>query len=446
MKNQFLKLFTILTAVVLFAGQARAGNSCSEVFGGASAAQHLETDPFRSHWAPILKDHIDPAYKTDWDRLFNDYHLPFHLKAKSEGSREIEILEELGFKIVGEKFEVPNFSDFLSNYEKYLDAHHIPEKKRILPAITFRNRRNPNELLLRTPGRDSWPDPQEWSAERDLRLKGRAMAESLANGRYPLFFSGGHDVFHLITFLLYPNYAEQLRNGHRELLHGKLTLAVLTRTTYALEVLALANPNLKTQLEQMIVIKHPKNSTRVGDFIAAVDRLSDEEINNRAEFWKNHFQSFLNHYAGGMAEPYERNGSAEAIKRKQSSVIRHYYEGRRVEDIRKIPIFALIDDGFTHMDVHLETLVNLKNESATSLAKLFPSQITDPHAELNRLVRLQIARLEYGLWKSTNGLKMERWMADTLVEKLDLDSQAMRFIRDVFGEQSVTYRYFSGQE
>jgi len=126
---------------------AATGDQCSEIFQAAGA---VETPSKQVVWEKLYRDQIVPFYHRKWDAIFNGgyFHEKF-LKLKMQGSREILMLEKLGFEVTTERINVPDLPTFIANYVNYLDFQKIPESERILPALTYQRASNPDEIMLR---------------------------------------------------------------------------------------------------------------------------------------------------------------------------------------------------------------------------------------------------------------------------------------------------------
>jgi hypothetical protein len=342
------------------------------------------------------------------------------LLAKKENQAEIRMLEKFGFRFTQEKIEVPSFVEFSENYESYLDAAKIPEDERIRPAITFFNNKDYSARTLKTLHDRSWNEKfEDWTPPQNVRLSGRQMAEALESGRYPIFLEGIHDLYHLVLFAMYPEYAKALREGFRKLRQGKVGGAFLKRASYFLEVLTLADPIQIENIKTILTIKEPSPSTTYEDFLESVNKLSNSELYEKQNFLLTHFEGFLRHYSAGTADLWERDRYRQAFNAYKYFDNQHTPpEKNRFED--------LLTDGMTHLPVILKEL---------SVVVKSPARET--------LMRVQVARMEYALWKSATQITMAQWAKDTLQPEININSPTMKFIKDVFGESSATYRAFT---
>lgn len=441
-KTSYLLVSIVLTLGLPFSAYANQG-LCSSIFETiTSSAFHLfqnnlvEKTPNESAWDKLITDRVSPYYKNAWDRNFNQYYHRDFIEYKEKRVVEMEILGKLGFEISQDKITAPDFNTFVDKYENYLNSHKVPEVQRIRPAVLFRKKENTDDILLKVPHKERWTENiDEWKTTADVRIKPRQMAQALADGRYPVFYDGAHDVFHLITFALYPEYAQALRDGHARLAAGKVGGGFLHRTSYFLEVLTLADPQqLKTIKSHLTIKDISQQEVTIRDFENAVNKLSEIETWEKVQFWLANFQSFLRHYAGGMAEPRERN---------------IYNNRKSINDIKaqfyaptgsasKVTLAAILPDGMSHMDSQLNRLVNERIDISLS-----SRATTENLAEIESMIRRQVARMEYALWASATKINVNQWAADTLGFYVDPSSPTMQFIKDAFGENSATYRGFT---
>jgi hypothetical protein len=128
-----------------------------------------------------------------------------------------------------------------------------------------------------------------------------------------------------------------------------------------------------------------------------------------------------------MAEPYERSQYSAAINRLELYQLRrHLTSGPTyyASEPYAVP-FVLFHDGLTHMPDFLKQLSKYSNGQG-----------------INTLTRQHVARMEYALWKTATDITVKQWAHDILTHDLDLNSPTMKFIKDVFREDSATYQLF----
>lgn len=422
---RWILLFSILTTAVPFS--ANGTTPLCEQFldsAGTSHSEALTAGEFQENqkkWDQYIEDTVSPYYRKRWEAYLNSSLKFWILAAKKENLTEIRLLEKFGFTITKEKIEVPSFVEFAKNYENYLDAEKIPEDERIRPAITFMKRADHSTRLLKTiEDRSQNEKFEEWISPTDVRLTGRQMANALESGKYPVFVEGTHDLYHLTIFAMYPDYAKALRDGFRKLGEGRVGGAFLKRTSYFLEVLTLADPAQLDGIKAILSVKAPSSSTTYKDFLEAVNKLSESELNEKQNFLLTHFEGFLRHYAAGTADPYERDRYRQAFNILDQFKLQKTPTG-------KVRFQDLLTDGMTHLPSVLKALWIIGKGPA----------------ELETLTRVQVARMEYALWKSATTITMTQWAKDTLQPEIDINSPTMKFIKDVFGENSATYRAFT---
>ena len=399
------------------------GNSCRQIFV-------QDQDHLNERFQKVFRENIDPQYQKSWLRLANEYYREGLVEAKKNGAPEIAILEKLGFKVdPTTEMQVPTLMDFFKNYHKLQDELGIPEGNRLIPTIALGHGERGEKALLFSPLNDQAPaDLLSRQILYDYRPKSRQIAEHLVEGRFPVFHNGIHDVFHMITFVLHPEYAKALRDGSQKILKQTFKKPMLNRAAYFLEALSLPNPKKIKEIESLITLRAITKDTNINDFINAFKKLSKEELEQKSKYWKEHYQDFIIHYAGGKAEPYERNLYRNMISFEDA--IKHFIGVRSVKTPDKILSTELITEDVGNLDVFLDRLK-------------WPIELPQ-NVQRVELMRLQLARMEYALWKGAKDISVLQWARDTFTGDLDLNSPTMVYIRDVFGENSVIYRDFAG--
>jgi hypothetical protein len=186
-----------------------------------------------------------------------------------------------------------------------------------------------------------------------------------------------------------------------------------------LEVLTLADPIQIENIKTILTIKEPSPSTTYEDFLESVNKLSNSELYEKQNFLLTHFEGFLRHYSAGTADLWERDRYRQAFNAYK------YFDNQHTPP-EKNRFDDLLTDGMTHLPAILKEL---------SVVVKSPARET--------LMRVQVARMEYALWKSATQITMAQWAKDTLQPEIDINSPTMKFIKDVFGESSATYRAFT---
>lgn len=401
-------------------------------------------------WEKYYKLTASPEYQKAWKGMTSYYHADFK-KFKKEGSKELKVLERLGFEVTDEELKVPDLETFINKYKSYLDSKNIPEAQRIMPALGFKQV-DSKEVKLVVPLKDSWPEKDAgWEAALNIRLKGRDISENVAEGRFPVFSAGLHDVFHFVLFAMHPEYAQLLRDTSRELVKQKLNSAILNRFTYALEILSLADVKKLKEIKSHLTIKKPTNEMVFNDFLNSVNKLSKEELETQSSYWISNYKNLINRYASGITEPYESQNYEKRIREFNfNDFLGPFYGDAKYDTVyyrNKVGPPNMILETMSQMDIYLEVLLKVKNnkDNFAQLSTFYANRNmadVDIDAELDRLIRLQVARIEYALWKSATQITLKQWAEDTLKPTIDVSSPTMKFIKDCFGENSLAYVFF----
>lgn len=381
-----------------------------------------------------------PYYQTEWETNARHYIRDFW-ELKKKGSPEIELFEKLGFQVFEDKIIVPNLETFITRYRDYLNLKKIPEDSRIMPAMTS-IRKSDEKVIMHNPLLPWQGNLAEYTPKVGLRLKGRDIAESLASGLFPVFKDGFHDVFHFITFALHPDYAKRLRIKNKALAKLKLNSSILNRNAYSLEALTLANPAKTNDILHVITPKNVTSTTKLKGFQDEIEKLSEDELKAKVEFWSKNYKKYLTAYSGGMAEPKENSIYREMMSGEDNFakyLLNHFSDEFFSPSYNKIMPNEILYDGMTYMDTALAKISTLSQEK---INQIFSRTTSKKIPNKNELMKLQLARIEYALWKSATTINYQRWLEDTLKDSVDNNSATMLFIKDCFGENSHIYKLF----
>ncbi len=425
-KSRFkLYAFALSMLLTVAPATAPAAQRCADAFKAISPVESNQR-----LWDEHFAKNGSAQYRAEWLRLIDQYSIAEDAKVYSK-------LKRLGFYVRRHGYAAPAFKELVESYLRHLDELKIAESDRILPAAVIKNK-STGELKLVTPSVDKWPeqDPSHWEVLMNERLSSRLIIESAARGRWPVFSSGLHDIFHLIVFSEHPSYARGLRAQSKHL-DQKFNAAYLTRSAYTFEILALGDPAKARKIERLLSFK-PKENSSFADFKNALDVLPKSDLMEKAEFWATHLNEYLIYYGGGMASPSERKGYSR--REYLTNGVSTMYE-TVVSESRIVPD-RMITEGLSHVDVLLDTLTRFTRFNSAEYIK--PYSKNDPQQELERLIRLQVARTEYALWRSSTVVTIEQWNKDMLQINADPLSPSMTFVRDVYGEHSLVYRYTHG--
>jgi hypothetical protein len=147
-------------------------------------------------------------------------------------------------------------------------------------------------------------------------------------------------------------------------------------------------------------------------------------------------------YAAGMIDLNERFGYNEGMTTLRAlGDIEEAQDGRL--SVLGDPGTSMLEEGMAHM---LRKLYVLLYPDDSPYEDYLKKLNLDKDTELNRQIRLQLARMEYALWITSTKLTAKKWIEDTLQPTIDLNSLTFSFIRDVFGTNSITYQKFNGSQ
>lgn len=378
---------------------------------------------------------IDSIYKYGW-RIGED-SLALYKSIVSES--DARTLAELGFSISGDQFLTPSLSEMVRNYQKALDKRKIPANERILPAVVFSNDRRSYQEHYHidgffTPGVDKPLDISTDLNFQNIQASPESMLGLVSQGRYPIFSTGLHDVWHFVTFLKSPLYAKLLRAAYSRFQKLGASHGQISRLTYETESLALARADKASEIRDIITIKNPDGKS-IADFRAAIESLPETEIIYRTQLMSQKFDSFLNIHAAGALNPTESRSFRNDAKRSYWFNQLQKPPQENPPEVDPNP-FVLILEAPNVMSAVLSEHLRRYVET-----KPHPQNPDSRTITLSRLID-QLARMEYFLWVSSTQISMQKWMEDTLQEKLDSNSPTIQFIRDAFGESSWTYKKF----
>lgn len=391
-------------------------------------------------WDKNYKESISPRYHVDWNARSKQYGENYQDEIKNR-TDELKMLEEFGFEFV-DGFKAPNLEDYIVKYKAYLDKHKIPTEERVMPSLIFKNIKS-SKKVFPIPHVDPWPNNyHEWKDISGERLKGRETLENIVNGKFPVFAQGIHDVWHFLKFAQYPEYTKILREKFAVLVQGKLTQPILSRASYAMELLTLADRKKLPLITSQIIIKNPTKQTTVEDFSSAINLLSTEQVLERAKFWIKEYRNNLIHYSPGVIEPNERKMHANYIQNPGPKIFLDSFIEKFNKERSTLPVEMGYESSMAFMDTRLETLLDLYHNKMDTVTFLYKRDNNSGPPDVLAIIKLQIARMEYAQWKSASEIDLNQWTKDTLNPTVDLSSPTMKFIKDSFGENSYTYNLF----
>lgn len=441
----FINIYFILLSSV-----ASATNECAGFY-----TTHSQTPyeiEFSSNYNSLVQSQWQLYFKTEWTFFSSD---------KSEGSKKIKALEALGFHKNGDEVNSPTYKEFLKNYLTALKkaGHKIEDS--ILPALVLV--KGPlgqaTDHRLITPGLDPWPTEPGYRfllADEMFNIPFRAIISGLQRGRFPLM-DASHDVAHFVSFLLHPNYARQLLKSAKEIPElAKYPISFSRRLFYSLELLTLANPERKEDLRNVLLFPGNKSSDTYfafSDYMEFFSKLSRQQLIKHAEKLILTYDSYLLDYGGGVARSYEKNEQIVGdyyFKTDPTSVLFQYLGSVR-SDLSEVQrnIMGTIPPVLLSELLKMRRLDKDSFQGIVNSNSFLGDHFNNPNGRLaadygkrlDRLIALQVARLEYGLWETSHRITVEKWVAETLSVQISPDSEIARFVRDFYGLSSPLYQF-----
>jgi len=447
-----MKIFFIFLNIyfILLSSVASAANECTSFY--TKQPQTPYEIEFGSHYNSLVQSQWQSYFKTEWAFFSSD---------KSEGSKKIKALESLGFNQNGNDIYSPTYKEFIKNYLTALKKTGQKIENSILPALVL-VKGPPGQATdhrLVTPGIDPWPTESGYRfllAYEMFNIPFRTIISGLQHGRFPLM-DASHDVAHFVSFLLHPNYARQLLKSAKEIpALAKYPISFSRRLFYSLELLTLANPENKEDLRKILMFPGNKSSDTyfaLSDYLKFFSTLSRQQLIKHAEKLILTYDSYLVDYGGGVARSYEKNEQIVGdyyFKTDPTSVLFQYLGSVR-SDLSEVQRNIM----GTIPTVLLSELLKLRRLDKDSFQGIVNSNsflgdhfnspngrlAADYRKRLDRLIELQVARLEYGLWETSHRITVEKWVTETLSVQISPDSEIARFVRDFYGPSSPLYQF-----
>ncbi len=444
-----------LTAIAAFgASESECGDALNK------PASNHESTLARQYYEDWYAAHGNLYYKSEWERLANKYSAKFLIEDKISGRQEVLMLERLGFVISSSGIKAPTFDTFLKNYIAVLDEKKVPEKNRIVPALTFQKKEQSGKkmnYLFVTPHLEPFPNSREWKPVSP-QIKNKSLVRAIANGKLTCFYKGLHDVYHFVTFALHPEGMAAVRHIHEMLAKTENNRSLWRRAVYMLETLSLGDPKKKEELRKFLLFPGVRNSVKgkltIENFLTFFNSISKEDLMKHAEKMQHHFTDFILSYAGGIADRYERDIYRSRYKMAQ-------YQS--IELFMGIPTYVNLDsmilpdrsiyESFIYLVDHLDNILNLVGqpiESQELALRSYNKQISintgnPSNIRVEDLLRIALARMEFMLWRTATDLTIEQWVSDLSEPNLDLESPTITFLKDTMGESSIIYRFLTGE-
>lgn len=426
-------LFLIL--LVLVSPQAQAQLKCVEAVSGTHEVPQPITTEYQKEWG-----HSAKKYYTSYFSQRNAAHDPL-----------MAVFERFGFHSVDGQLQAPSLEEFVTNYTKLLDEKKVPEADRLYPGVAIKRASGKIEILI--PSRDTIQISDGDTFDPNPRLKTASFYGAVSNGMYPLFADGFHDLFHFASFALNPSYmklikkifstisADQVTKDKATYDDSKERVAKFNRNVYMIETLDLGDPGKIPALKSFLLYDfsaHPQATLH--DVQRHYDSLPWELVYTHAQKM---LIEYTNYFVGYSAA----NGD-----RSEKKAFSGFANFDRVEGIllRKekpdtyygyFPNSMFTEASFGFFDEHLRRLIETWNFDDAYLQQVkFPSR-----PELQKLIRLQLAKMEYTLWGSATRLTPEIWARDTIFNPIRDDSPTMQFIIELLGKESALYRILTGR-
>lgn len=391
----------------------------------------------------------EPKLK-DWQRLSRD---------PSERGQRTALLLELGFKIAEDTIVPPTPQEFSQNYIDMLKRKNIPIEKAILPAIVYveRNLRE-QEFYFQNPTLDDHPGAN-WdtlSAETFFHIPYTTMIREIRRGRFPIL--DVHDFFHLVSFLLHPEYMIALRESLSEV---EPTERIHPLINYVVEILALADPKKIEFIRRVLPVRVSNPNATFEEIKTAVDKLSVATLLGRAKTLERAYSSLIIEYGGAAARPAEK-------------MLQNVWTGgNHVFDLftkqpRERSLEFVWRESFSYYGYILDDLLPIMDLSSHELAQYMTREIQpwkypqlflpgqnlrgllprggsfelryDVHKQILAMVRLHVARMTYALWRTANDMTVERIVHGLIRPDGTVDPEVAEFFKLSVGEESLMYQ------
>lgn len=426
-----LTLLVFLFISHLSAWGAPNGKQCLEV---------VETSD-TSVYGLKLKSDYSPLLQEAWKIEFTQEAESFRLDP-ANGVKKWEIFHKLGFS--GTK--TPDYFEFLKKYLLELKAQNRKVDDSLLPALVMVKGEvgQVTEHRLIVPGIDSWPlDPgfRFLTSEEVFNIPFRSVLEGLKKNRFPLM-DAIHDVSHFMSYLQNPAYTKALITAARKIpVMDKYPVHFSRRLLFALEFLTLADVSQVEKIKDLLLFPKSHGGPEyrpVSDYKAYFDRLSTKALLQHAQKLVSEYDSMLMDFGGGVYRSFEKN---EMIKDQflnsqdlSLSLIQILAEFRNDRSELQRNLMSPL------LSATLKQLLEIRKLSRQELQALTKRnqyiQQYFANSKLDDLIRLHVARMEYGLWESSHRISPEKWVEETVVIEMEKNSEVARFIQELYGPRS----------
>jgi hypothetical protein len=432
--------------------------TCAKIFETPTSSENSSlARQWHEEW---FVNRVNNFYKTEWERFANKYYLPTLREDMQKSRQEAKMLERLGFVVTEDGVKAPTFYDFVKNYIAVLDEKNVPEKDRIIPALTFQKKADDGgkfDYLFVTPDIDLFPDSKDWKIVAP-QIKDRSLVRAVANGKLTCFYNGLHDVYHFVSFALHPEGMAAVKQIHQVLTAEPKNRLLWRRAVYMLETLSLGDPVKREELRNFLLFpgvrKEDSLKNKIEDYYAYFRTVDSKMLWEHAVKMRDQFTDFVIPYAGGMADRYERGVYRDQFKMAQYQTfellmgIQTYFS----LESNILPSRSLYES-FIYLPDHLDNVMQLMGQSEKSQKlklDVYNKQIAEREkvtVELRAedLLRICLARMEFMLWRSASDLTIDHWEHDLSAPNLAPDSPTASFLKSVMGENSIIFRFLSGQ-
>jgi hypothetical protein len=459
----------ILLSIISQTQTVYAIDSCEAFFGNIRESQMIEPittkmSAIQAQYKELYETTFNSLAQAGWQKHFQE-EWAWVVSDPSRGTEKIRLLQLMGFRKIGDRVVAPNYSSLISNYITALKKAGRIEKETILPALVL-VKGPPGEAnghILITPGIDPWPNEAGYrilSSKEMFNIPFRAILKGLKEGRFPLL-EASHDVSHFISFLAHPEYVATLREVISKLPElEKFPRSFSRRLFYAVELLTLPNPLHKEQIRKMLLfpgVKSTNDHIPFSDYMKYFEELPVKQVIAHAQNLTKHYDSHLVDYGGGTSRSFEKNqllledfaltSANEGFAFRElltPNSTDQLAEGQR-SILGKIPstILSKLLEYHTLSEEKLKELVATNMSSGVYFnvdGKPRDGVLVPNYRErLDYLIRLQVARMEFGIWETSNQLNLNYWLTETLKIDFDKRSPIVRFFRDTYGSTSPFY-------
>jgi GNAT superfamily N-acetyltransferase len=375
--------------------------------------------------------------------------------------------EKLGIRMGDDgRIQFSDHGGFVQAYRKAMDELGIPEDKRMYPAVMYGRYVGEGKFEYTTVVPGVTPFPRK----RGFELVGRAPDEEFVKAlqRGHMILSNFHDVHHALVNLIYPHFGPLMVEAFQRFPLGKIPFLSNRRLNYAMESLTLVEPSRRAEV--LSVLKTPAVHARTGqkipfsDFSSHADGLSHAELLGHAGALEKRFDSLVDPYNGAMMSSTEGSlevknfrerysGSKDAILDAFPEVqVRFTRSGGSTPEL--VPpgyarlqgydsSLALPRESFLEDPMIFSTKLGLLREGLDRSLKESPRDLVRV-TRYEKALRLQLSRMEYFLYTAAYHIPVKKWV-EGMVTTGASAPEVQEFIRNSFGEGSVTYRMlFSG--